>query len=79
MSIEKFFTPRGVAVVGSMSPGKLGAVLLRQLVEGGYPGGLYAVNPKAAGTLGVPGFTSLQSIGQQQVPQPLPPVTHVNH
>jgi len=64
MTIENLFYPRGVAVAGSMSHGKLGYVLLKQLLDGGYEGGLYAVNPKGQGTLGVQGFPSVASIGK---------------
>jgi acyl-CoA synthetase (NDP forming) len=66
MSIDKLFYPRGVAVIGSMSAGKLGYELARQIVEGGYCGagrGLYAVNPKAQGCGDVPGFSSVTAIG----------------
>lgn len=62
MSVHSFFTPRGVAVVGSMSEGKLGYELLRQIVLGGYRGRLYAVNPKAQGALDVPAFTAVDEI-----------------
>jgi len=49
MSLERLFYPRGVAVVGSMSPGKLGCELVKQMLAGGYAGDLFAVNPKAEG------------------------------
>ena len=62
MSLEALFTPRAVAVIGSMSPGKLGAVLLKQLIDGGYAGDLFAVNPKAAGAFAVPGYDSVAGI-----------------
>ena len=55
MSIQQLFYPRGVAVVGSVSEGKLGYELLRKIVDGGYEH-VYAVNPKAQGALSAPGF-----------------------
>lgn len=64
MTIEKLFYPKSVAVIGSMSEGKLGQVLLKQIVDGKFPGELYAVNPKAQGLYGVPGFTSVEGIGK---------------
>jgi acetate---CoA ligase (ADP-forming) len=64
MSFESLFYPRGVAVIGSASPGKLGAVLLKQIIDGHYAGGLYAVNPKAQGAFGAPGFASVEAIGK---------------
>jgi acetyltransferase len=55
------FTPRGVAVVGSASEGKIGYELIRQLVDGGYED-VCAVNPKAQGALGVPGYRSVADV-----------------
>jgi acyl-CoA synthetase (NDP forming) len=49
-SLDPFFSPRGVAVVGaSRDPGKLGYGVLRNLVavERPYPGPVYPVNPRA--------------------------------
>jgi len=63
MSLEHLFFPRGVAVVGSMRPGKIGSVLIGQLLDGGYPD-LFAVNPKGEGTHGIPGFRSICEIGR---------------
>ena len=63
MSIDKFFHPRGVAVVGSVSEGKIGYHLVVQLLEGGFRQ-VYAVNPKAKGVLAVRGFDAIGHIGQ---------------
>ena len=46
------FRPRSVAVIGSVSEGKIGRVLIEQLLDGGFPN-TYAVNPKGEGGLGV--------------------------
>jgi acetyltransferase len=64
MSLEKLFTPHSVAVIGSMSSGKLGYVLLKQIIDGGFAGNLYAVNPKAQGAFSVEGFDAVASIRQ---------------
>ena len=50
--LESFFRPRGVAVVGSTGEGKMGRVLVDQLVAGGYSP-VYAVNPRGEGAPGV--------------------------
>jgi len=63
MSLEHLFRPRGVAVVGSMRPGKIGSVLIGQILDGGYTD-LFAVNPRGEGARGVPGFRSLEEIGR---------------
>ena len=57
-SLDAFFTPRAVALVGSVGEGKLGYELLRQMLAGGYRD-VVAVNPKGQGALGVPGVTTI--------------------
>lgn len=50
MSLNTFFNPRSVAVVGvSADESKLGAVVFKNLIEAGFTGNLYGVNPKLAG------------------------------
>jgi acyl-CoA synthetase (NDP forming) len=61
MSWKALFDPRGVAVVGSVAPGKLGQVLLSHLAAGGFEA-LYAVNQKAQGLDQIPGFSSVKEI-----------------
>lgn len=61
MTIHNLFYPRGVAVVGSTAPGKIGYELIKKIVDGGYER-VYAVNPKAQGALGAPGYTSVTQI-----------------
>jgi len=57
------FYPRGVAVVGSTSEGKLGYELIRQILDGGYRN-LFAVNPKAQGVFSIPGYDAVSKIEQ---------------
>lgn len=64
MSLESLFNPRGVVVAGSMTPGRLGAELIKQILAGGYSGGLYATNPKGEGCGTVQGFVSAMQIGE---------------
>jgi acetyltransferase len=61
MSLESLFYPRGVAVIGSVSPGKLGYELIQQVLAGGYER-VFAVNPTARGALGVPGYDAAAKI-----------------
>jgi acetate---CoA ligase (ADP-forming) len=61
MSIQNLFYPRGVAVIGSTSEGKLGWELIRQMLDGGYHD-IYAVNPKAQGAFSAPGYPSVVEI-----------------
>ena len=59
---RSFFYPQSVAIIGSMSPGKLGTILANQIREGGYKGSLVAVNPRSEGSLGIPGYPSTAAI-----------------
>jgi acyl-CoA synthetase (NDP forming) len=47
-NLDVFFRPRGVAVIGaSRDPQKLGHGVVRNLVNYGYDGPIYPINPKA--------------------------------
>jgi len=47
-TLESIFRPQSVAVIGaSTAPGKLGHDILANLKNGGFPGPLYPINPKA--------------------------------
>ncbi|HZY43550.1 MAG TPA: CoA-binding protein, partial [Anaerolineae bacterium] len=46
--LDTLFAPRGIAVIGaSRDESKLGYGVARNLVESGYQGGIYFINPKA--------------------------------
>jgi len=62
-SLEKFFTPRSVVVVGASSdPTKLGYGVARNLLEGGFPGTVYLVNPKGGALLGHRLYPSVEAL-----------------
>ncbi|MEJ2048158.1 MAG: CoA-binding protein, partial [Dehalococcoidia bacterium] len=43
---KDFFTPQSVAVIGaSNTPDKIGYVLVKNILESGYRGEVYPVNP----------------------------------
>jgi acyl-CoA synthetase (NDP forming)/GNAT superfamily N-acetyltransferase len=67
-SIERLLTPRTVAVVGaSRDPQSVGSTLLRNLVESGFTGRAYAVNPAAQDALlGVATYHRIE-----EVPEPV--------
>jgi acyl-CoA synthetase (NDP forming) len=53
-SLTPIFKPKSVAVIGaSTAPGKLGHDILANLKNGGFPGPLYPINPKAEEILGL--------------------------
>ena len=62
-SIEKFFHPRSVAVIGaSRRQDTIGQALVRNLVIGDFTGRVYAVNPTATAVSGMPAYTSVAEI-----------------
>ncbi len=61
--LSKLFRPASIAVIGaSRDPDKLGYAVLKNLKEGGFPGPLYPVNPKADQVMGLPALASVLDI-----------------
>jgi len=62
-SLEPFFSPRGVAIVGaSHDPTKLGYGLSRNLVQSGYRGAIHFVNIKGGSLMGRPVWARLGEV-----------------
>jgi len=62
-SLDCLFNARSVAVVGaSASPGKTGHTVLKNILEGGYQGKIFPINPKAEEILGAKCYPSLQDV-----------------
>ena len=58
-----FFEPKSVAVVGaSRNPLKFGHFLLKNLIDLGFEGKIYPVNPKADEVLGLKAYPSVDVI-----------------
>ncbi|MFB5631006.1 MAG: 3-hydroxypropionate--CoA ligase [Nitrosopumilaceae archaeon] len=61
--MEKFFTPKSVALVGASStPGKIGNSVLDALGKQDYKGKVYPINPKQQSILGIKCYPSLDAI-----------------
>jgi acetyltransferase len=61
--LTPLFEPGSVAIVGaSETPGKVGTVLLSNMLAAGYRGALFAVNPKYATVSGVPCYASIGKV-----------------
>ena len=80
MSLEAFFKPKSVAVIGaSREPRKFGHVIFKNFVESEFKGNTYAVNPKADFILGRRAYGRLSDIPSQvdlaviSLPAPLVP------
>ncbi len=63
MGLNRLFDAKSVAVVGaSAAPQKLGHVLLRNLIEGGFPGSLYPINRKEREVMGLKAYPTLLDV-----------------
>ena len=65
MSLEKFFSPQSVAIVGaSQQKGKVGYEILMNMIGAGFPGKIFPVNNKADAIEGLKCYPDLLSIGE---------------
>ncbi len=65
MSLERFFNPKSIAVIGaSTNPNKLGYAVLENLVEGGFIkiGLVYPINLNAEKILGIPAYPTVLDV-----------------
>ena len=61
--IKNFFNAKSIAVIGaSRTPEKIGHVILKNLLDGGFRGFLYPINPNADNVLGIKAHKSVLSI-----------------
>ena len=61
--LSALFEPRSIALIGaSERPGKVGTLLLDNLLAGGFAGSVFAVNPKYASVRGVACVTSVSRL-----------------
>ena len=66
MSLDKLFNPKSIAVVGASSEeGKVGNVIAKNILELGYAGQVFLVNPKHEEILGQKGYKSLAEIKEE--------------
>jgi acetyltransferase len=64
MSLENFFNPTSVAIVGaSRQPGKVGYEIFHNILKAGYKGKLFPINPNTDSIEGVKCYPNLISIG----------------
>ncbi len=64
--IKYLFEPRSIAVIGaSANPGKIGHIIVKNIVEAGYQGKIYPVNPKGGEIMGIDIVPSLTDITEE--------------
>ncbi|MEV4220924.1 acetate--CoA ligase family protein [Nonomuraea sp. NPDC049725] len=61
--MTRIFKPRSVAVIGaSAETGKIGNSVMRNLINGGYRGQIFPINPKADDIMGLPAYKSIADV-----------------
>jgi len=61
--LSKFFNPHSIALIGaSNKPGKIGFELLKNIIESGFEGKIYPVNPKLSSVLNLKCYSSILNI-----------------
>ena len=61
LQLDNFFNPKTVAVIGaSRNPVKIGHVILKNIIDGGFKGHVFPVNPETKEILG---YRSYKSVG----------------
>lgn len=62
-NLKELFYPESIAVIGaSRHPGKIGYTILRNIIEYGYRGKIYPINPKADEILGLKAYPSVLNV-----------------
>ena len=65
-SLERVFNPRSIAVVGASEvPGKAAERRTRSLLEGGYGGDVYLINPKRTTLFGRKAYSTITEAGKE--------------
>ena len=65
-SLEKVFNPGSIAVIGaSEAPGKAAERRTRSLIQGGYKGDIYLVNPKRDELFGMRAYHSITEVDKE--------------
>ena len=60
--LASFFEPRGVAVIGSMREWGEGYTVIRNMLDFGFPGGIYPVSRSSAQVLGLKAYPTVNDI-----------------
>lgn len=65
-AMKKLFEPRSIAIIGaSTNPNKVGYKIVNNIVQVGYKGKVYPINPKADEICGLKVYSSLDDISEQ--------------
>ena len=66
IDLNKMFKPESVAVIGaSNTPGKVGHIIVDNLINDGFEGAIYPVNPKGGEILGKKAYANIKDIPEK--------------
>jgi len=61
--LDLLFSPQSIALIGaSPKEGSLGRALMENIINGGYEGTIFPVNPKYTEILGIPSYASVKTL-----------------
>jgi len=61
--MKALLAPKSIAVIGaSTKDGSIGNTVVKNLIEGGYAGAIYPINPKAPDILGIKAYASILDV-----------------
>jgi len=64
--LTRVFEPKSIAIIGaSPKPGKIGNMVLRNIVQSGYKGSIYPVNPRHDKIMGFKSYKSILDINDE--------------
>ena len=64
--LEPFFKPKSIAIIGaSRNPEKIGHQLVKSMLEAGFSGKIYPINPKAQEILGLKSYPNILEISEK--------------
>ena len=62
-SIDALMKPKSIAIVGaSAQPGKIGYTVVKNIIDSGYKGPIYPINPSAPEILGLKCYPSVLDV-----------------
>jgi len=62
-AMNRIMRPKSIAVIGASAVnGKIGNSVMKNLINGGYKGAIYPINPKASEILGVKSYSSITDV-----------------
>ena len=66
-NLERIFKPKSLAIVGaSERPGSIGNSVMKNIVDGGYKGEIFPVNPKHKTICGLKAFASVLDLSKKE-------------